>query len=204
MAADLCAPPRPAGVTDEVYEHLVFDGAHVPLASLPGMRERTVTISSAGKTFSLTGWKIGWTCAPPASAAAVRAAHQFVTFAVATPFQHAMAAALGGGRRLLRASSRAEYRTRRDRLCDGLADGRLRRSRAGRAPTSRSPTSARSATTTTSAFCRMLPERVGVAAIPASAFAHERAPVATWCASPSARTTRRSTRGCAGSGRLKG
>ena len=50
-------------VTDEVYEHIVYDGEHVPIASLPGMRERTVTISSAGKTFSLTGWKIGWTCA---------------------------------------------------------------------------------------------------------------------------------------------
>ena len=65
--ADACRRHDVVAVTDEVYEHILFDGAHVPLATLPGMRERTVTVSSAGKTFSLTGWKIGWTCAAPAS-----------------------------------------------------------------------------------------------------------------------------------------
>ncbi len=81
-------------LADEVYEHLVFSGVHVPIASLPGMRERTVTISSLGKTFSLTGWKIGWTCAPPELSAAVRTAHQFITFATATPLQWGAVAAL--------------------------------------------------------------------------------------------------------------
>ena len=82
-------------ITDEVYEHLVFDGLeHVPLATLDGMAERTVTISSLGKTFSVTGWKVGWACGPAPLVAAVRAAKQFLTFAGATPFQHAGAAAL--------------------------------------------------------------------------------------------------------------
>src|SRR5580698_1990448 len=67
-------------VTDEVYEHLVFDGEHIPMATLPGMRERTVTISSAGKTFSFTGWKIGWVCAAPPLTAAVRGVKQFLTY----------------------------------------------------------------------------------------------------------------------------
>lgn len=82
-------------VTDEVYEHMTFDGrAHVPLATLPGMRERTVTISSAGKTFSVTGWKIGWVCAPPELLTAVRTAKQFLTFTGGAPFQPAIAAGL--------------------------------------------------------------------------------------------------------------
>jgi N-succinyldiaminopimelate aminotransferase len=84
-------------LSDEVYEHLVYEGEHVPPASLPGMRERTVTISSAGKTFSVTGWKIGWTCAPPELTRALQAAHQFITFCNGTPFQHAVAEALAAG-----------------------------------------------------------------------------------------------------------
>ena len=119
--ADVCVRHDLLVVTDEVYEHIVFEGEHIPLATLPGMRERTVTISSAGKTFSFTGWKIGWSCAAPPLAAAVRAAHQFVTYAVATPFQHAIAAALGAGADYYE-ELRDGYRTRRDHLCAGLAD----------------------------------------------------------------------------------
>jgi N-succinyldiaminopimelate aminotransferase len=79
-------------ISDEVYEHLTYDGArHVPIASLEGMRERTLTISSAGKTFSVTGWKIGWCFGPAAMIAAVQAAHQFLTFAVSTPVQTGLA-----------------------------------------------------------------------------------------------------------------
>jgi aspartate/methionine/tyrosine aminotransferase len=82
-------------VTDEVYEHLVFPPAqHISIATLPGMRERTITLSSAGKTFSLTGWKIGWALAPPDLSEAIRRVHQFVTFASATPFQEALATAI--------------------------------------------------------------------------------------------------------------
>ena len=81
-------------VTDEVYEHLVFDGQHIPIATFPGMRERTVTISSAGKTFSFTGWKIGWVTGTPELVTAVRTAKQFLTFVSGGPFQFAIAAAL--------------------------------------------------------------------------------------------------------------
>ncbi|HEX6579176.1 MAG TPA: aminotransferase class I/II-fold pyridoxal phosphate-dependent enzyme, partial [Jiangellaceae bacterium] len=83
-------------VTDEVYEHQTFDGvAHVPMATLPGMDERTVTISSAGKTFSVTGWKVGWLHAPAELTAAVRAVKQFLTYVNGAPFQPAVARALG-------------------------------------------------------------------------------------------------------------
>ena len=83
-------------VTDEVYERIVFDDAeHLPLATLPGMWERTLTINSTGKTFSMTGWKIGYAIGPAGLNAALRAVHQFVTFASATPFQEAMAVCAG-------------------------------------------------------------------------------------------------------------
>lgn len=83
-------------LSDEVYEFLTFDGArHLPLATLPGMQERTITISSAGKTFGLTGWKIGWICANAQVSRACRLIHQYITFSVATPLQEAVAAGLG-------------------------------------------------------------------------------------------------------------
>lgn len=79
-------------MSDEVYEHITFDGArHIPIATLPGMRDRTITLSSTGKTFSMTGWKIGTVCSSAKLSEAVRTCHQYVIFAVATPFQHAMA-----------------------------------------------------------------------------------------------------------------
>ncbi len=106
-------------VSDEVYEHLVFAGEHVSIATLPGMRERTVVISSLGKTFSLTGWKIGWTCAPPELSAAVRTAHQFITFATATPLQWGAVAALGAPRAYYD-TFLDEYTARRARLGAGL------------------------------------------------------------------------------------
>ena len=118
--AGLCRGRDVVCVTDEVYEHLVYEGSHVPLASLPGMRERTVTISSFGKTFSLTGWKIGWAAAPPELTAAVRAAHQFITFATATPLQHAASAALSAGPEYYR-EFLASYRAKRDFLAAGLS-----------------------------------------------------------------------------------
>lgn len=107
-------------LSDEVYEHLTFDGAeHIPIATLPGMRERVLTISSTGKTFSMTGWKVGWALGAPPIAAAIRAAHQFVTFCTATPFQHAMAAALEQADDYF-AEFREDYRTRRDLLVEVL------------------------------------------------------------------------------------
>ena len=158
-------------VTDEVYEHIVFDGAHVPIATLPGMRERTVTISSAGKTFSLTGWKIGWTCAAPPLTEAVRTVHQFVTFAVATPFQHAIATALAAPDAYFR-RLRDAYRARRDRLCDGLAEAGFEVCRPEGTYFALADIRPLGFTDDVD-FCRMLPERAGVAAIPVSAFVAE-------------------------------
>jgi N-succinyldiaminopimelate aminotransferase len=166
--AAACVEHDLLAVSDEVYEHIVLEGAHLPLAARPGMRERTVTISSVGKTFSLTGWKVGWSCAPPELAAAIRAVHQFVTFAVATPFQHAAALALGAGDAYYD-GLRTGYRARRDRLCDGLEEAGFE---------VRRPEGAYFALADIRplghdddvAFCRSLVERVGVAAIPVSAF----------------------------------
>jgi N-succinyldiaminopimelate aminotransferase len=103
-------------VTDEVYEHIVFDGAkHVSLATLPDMRERTVILSSTAKTFSMTGWKIGYALAPPALSKAIRSAHQFVTFCTSTPLQAAMAVAVGRTEQYAVELTR-EYLERRDVL----------------------------------------------------------------------------------------
>ncbi|MEV5463751.1 pyridoxal phosphate-dependent aminotransferase, partial [Streptomyces cellulosae] len=107
-------------VTDEVYEHLVFDRAeHVPLATFPGMRERTVTISSSGKTFSFTGWKVGWVTAPPALVSAVRSAKQYLTYVASGPFQYAVAEALNLPDSYF-ADFRADMLAKRDLLAGGL------------------------------------------------------------------------------------
>ncbi len=119
MVAELCVRHDLIAVTDEVYEHLVFDGEHIPLASLPGMRDRTVTISSGGKTFSFTGWKIGWVCAPAPLVAAVRTSKQFLTFVSGPPFQHAIATALDLDDDYY-AGLLADMRHKRDLLSDGL------------------------------------------------------------------------------------
>lgn len=99
LIAEQCRHHDAVAVSDEVYERLTYDPhqPHISIASLPGMRERTVVISSIGKTFSLTGWKIGWAIAPPDLTAAVRSAHQFLAYAIATPLQHGSAAMLNAG-----------------------------------------------------------------------------------------------------------
>lgn len=166
--ATLCVDRGLVAVTDEVYEHLVYEGEHVPLASFEGMRERTVSVSSAGKTFSFTGWKIGWACGPAPLVARVRAAKQFLTFATGTPFQHAVATGLRAGERLV-APLRQSLAERRDLLCDGLDDLGL---------TVYRPDATYFATTDVRSigggdavdFCRELPRRCGVVAVPSSAF----------------------------------
>lgn len=108
-------------LSDEVYEFLTFDGTeHVPFASLPGMRERTLCLSSNSKTFSFTGWKVGWALGPPALIDAVQAAHQFLTFCAASPLQRAVAAGLRACRNDYLAQFRAEYAERRSVLLNGL------------------------------------------------------------------------------------
>ncbi|MFF5935217.1 pyridoxal phosphate-dependent aminotransferase [Streptomyces sp. NPDC012508] len=161
-------------VTDEVYEHLVFDEAeHLPIASLPGMRERTVTIGSAGKTFSFTGWKVGWITASPELTAAVRSAKQFLTYVASGPFQYAVAEAL----RLPDTyfdDLRADLRAKRDLLCDGLAQAGFEVYRP--AGTYFVTTDIRPLGESDGfAFCRALPERAGVVAIPNAVFYDHRA-----------------------------
>ncbi len=168
LVAGLCRERDVLCITDEVYEHILYDGEHVPMAALPGMRERTITISSFGKTFSLTGWKIGWAAAPPPLTAAVRAAHQFITFATATPLQHAAAAALFVGPDYYRDLA-ASYRRKRDYLVEEL-------SRLGFRADPPAGTYYVCADfrplgfDDDVAFCRHLIEEIGVAAIPPSAF----------------------------------
>ncbi|MFD8210071.1 pyridoxal phosphate-dependent aminotransferase [Streptomyces sp. NPDC059695] len=156
-------------VTDEVYEHLVFgDAEHVPIASLPGMRERTVTIGSAGKTFSFTGWKVGWITASPGLTSAVRSAKQFLTYVSSGPFQYAIAEAL----RLPAAyfdTLRADLSAKRDLLSEGLAQAGFEVYRP--AGTYFVTTDIRPLGATDGfAFCRSLPERAGVVAIPNAVF----------------------------------
>lgn len=155
-------------VTDEVYEHLAFDGEHVPLATLPGMAERTLTISSAGKSFSLTGWKVGWCSGPPRLVAGVRAAKQFLSFSGATPFQCAIAGALDDAARHVE-PLRSSLRARRDLLCGGLraAGFGVQVPEGGYfVQADAAPLGVADA----ARWCRDLPARAGVVAIPTSAF----------------------------------
>jgi len=156
-------------VTDEVYEHLVFgDATHVPVATLPGMRERTLTISSAGKTFSATGWKVGWVSGPAEAVAAVRAVKQFLTFVGSGPFQPAVALALGMGDDVYAAFA-ASLQAKRDLLVAGLRDAGLSVSvPAGTyfVVADAAPLGAVDAL----AFCRELPKRAGVVGVPVSVF----------------------------------
>jgi aspartate/methionine/tyrosine aminotransferase len=185
LIAALCQEYDVLAVADEVYDRLIYDGAeHVPLATLPGMWERTLTLNSVGKTFSVTGWKIGWSVGPAALNATLRAAHQWVTFATSTPMQAAAAAAIeqaaangyydqlreeyGERRALLRQilesvglptlPAEGSYFISADIGALGYADDR--------------------------AFCRFLTTEIGVAAIPTSAFYSDPAsapPLARFC-----------------------
>src|SRR5262249_39509493 len=119
VLAEACRRHDVIALTDEVYEHLIYDGEHIPMATREGMGERTITVSSLGKTHSFTGWKIGWASGPPELVAAVRGIKQFLTCAGGTPLQHAAAVALdeAGDDAKKLAASLAE---KRDLLADGL------------------------------------------------------------------------------------
>ena len=155
-------------VTDEVYEHLTFGAEHVPLATLPGMWERTLTLSSLGKSYSLTGWKVGWASGPADLVGALLAAKQWLTFTSGAPLQPAAAYALDEAGDFP-ARLAADLRERRDLLCDGLASVGLRVN---------VPDGTYFATTDISelgwedglSFCLALPERAGVVAIPTQGF----------------------------------
>jgi len=169
--ARLAAAADVVVITDEVYEHLTFGSPHIPMATLPGMAERTLTISSAGKTLSFTGWKVGWVTGPADLVTAVRAIKQFLTYTSGAPLQPAVAAALDdadGRTSQYVGELAASLSRRRDLLCAGLSeagfdvvvpDGTYFVVADGAAFSADG-----------AALCRELPHRVGVVAVPVSAF----------------------------------
>lgn len=166
--AEMCIKHNLIAITDEVYEHLVFEGQHVRMATLPGMADRTITLSSVGKTFSLTGWKIGWAIASPDLSKCVRSGRQFLSYSVATPLQHGAAAAVSAGSEYLDQFLR-EYRHRRDLLCEALQDiGFVVYRPAGTyfVLADHTPFGFKD----DRAFCTHLIDKVGVAAIPPTPF----------------------------------
>jgi N-succinyldiaminopimelate aminotransferase len=169
LLAAACRERGLIALTDEVYEHLVFDGTHIPIATLPGMAERTITVSGLGKTYSVTGWKVGWASGPAELIARLRAVKQFLTFAGGTPLQHAAAAALALPDEVVGALA-SSLRAKRDRLAAGLQEAGFEV-----LPTAATyflnadgtPLGELDAT----ALCERLPHEAGVVAIPTSAFA---------------------------------
>ncbi|MDP7030487.1 MAG: methionine aminotransferase [Phycisphaerales bacterium] len=166
--ADLAVKHDLVVIADEVYDHMVYDGVHVSMATLPGMWSRTITLKSFAKTFSMTGWKIGWAVAPPHLTAAVRAAHQFLAYAIATPLQHGAAAAIALGTDYY-SQLQQDYLARRDMLCDALHAAGF-----GVHPPEGTYFVMCDHTPfgfeTSEAFCTHLVEDIGVAAIPPGSF----------------------------------
>jgi aminotransferase len=167
--AELCAKWGAIAVTDEIYEHILYDGAtHVPPASLPGMRERTVTISGLSKTYSVTGWRIGWCLAPPPLTAAIRKVHDFLTVGAPAPLQEAAAVALQSPPEYY-ANLADNYRKRRDYLLPALEAAGFRTFKPRGAYYIMTDISAFGAPDDVS-FARSLVSGVGVAAVPGSSF----------------------------------
>lgn len=166
--ADLCIEHDTIAICDEVYEEMTFENAHQRLATFDGMWERTLTLSSLGKTFSLTGWKLGWGIGPRELSAGLRAAHQFLTFTTPTPVQHGAVAAMGAPDSFYQ-SMRESYRDKRDQLSKGLES-------AGFEPYLPEGTyflmAGHPDAVDDREFCRRLVSEAGVAAIPPSVFYH--------------------------------
>ena len=168
LIAELCVEQDVIAITDEIYEHIRYEGEHIPIATLPGMRDRTVTISGASKTFSVTGWRVGWIVAPPELTAGIRKVHDFLTVGAPAPLQEAVAVGLGLGRPYYDTLS-TEYRARRDILVPALE-------RAGFSP--RLPEGAYYVLCDITpfgfdddtAFAHWLVSKVGVAGVPGSSF----------------------------------
>lgn len=173
LIADLCIEHDVLAVTDEVYEHLVFDGGrHLPLASLDGMADRTLTISSGGKSFSFTGWKIGWACGRPDLVNAVRTAKQFLTFVSGAPLQPAIAVGLRLGDDYFETFV-ADLQAKRDllgRYLEQAGFGVLHPEGTYFTTVDITPVGANDGIE----FCLALPERVGVVAVPSAVFYQDR------------------------------
>lgn len=172
LIATLCQQHKAIAISDEVYEHLVYEGEHLRIATLPGMADRTITLSSLGKSFSLTGWKIGWAIAAPDLSKAVRAAHQFLTFAVNTPMQHAAVVALNSPPSYF-TQLLADYRRKRDLLASALTNiGFTLRKPQGSYFIYADHTAVSKPCNLADdiAFCKWLTANIGVAVIPPTAF----------------------------------
>jgi aminotransferase len=170
QVAALCQKWGVVAITDEIYEHILYEGEHIPLASLDGMRERTVTINSLSKTYSLTGWRVGWALAPPVLSDAIRKVHDFLTVGAAAPLQEAGVVALGFPDEYYRQLS-VDYRARRDILLPALEEAGF---------SCYKPNGAYYVMTDISrfgfpddvSFSRHLIEKIGVAVVPGSSFYH--------------------------------
>ncbi len=170
--AGLCQEHDAVAVTDEIYEHILYDGArHVPLASLPGMRERTITINGMSKTYSVTGWRVGWTIAPPVLTSAIRKVHDFLTVGAAAPLQEAGAMALGLPDGYY-AELAAGYARRRERLL-GIVEAAGFRPFRPRGAYYVMTEFERPGFDDDVAFARWLVQEVGVAVVPGSSFYRE-------------------------------
>jgi N-succinyldiaminopimelate aminotransferase len=170
LIGDLASEHDAIVLTDEVYEHLVFSGAqHVPMATLPGMANRTLTISSGGKTFNTTGWKVGWVSGPAALVDATKTAKQFLTYVNAAPFQPAIAVGLGLPDSFYAALA-GDLEIRRDRLFAGLVAAGFTAYRPEATYFTTVDIRPVAPDGNGYAFCRAMPERVGVVAIPNQVF----------------------------------
>jgi len=170
VVARLCAEFDVIAICDEVYEEMTFEEPHRRLAAYDGMWDRTITLSSLGKTFSLTGWKVGWAIAPPHLTAGLRSAHQYLTFTTPTPVQHGAVAAMTAPETFYE-EMRSDYRTKRDLLTDGLSEYGFDVYPA-HGTYFLMAGHGKFGFEDDRAFCRHLIEKVGVAAIPPSAFYH--------------------------------
>ncbi|MCC9177298.1 aminotransferase class I/II-fold pyridoxal phosphate-dependent enzyme [Arthrobacter sp. zg-Y750] len=170
QVVDLAARYNAVIVTDEVYEHLTFGPQHIPVATLPGAAERTLTISSAGKTFSVTGWKIGWLTGPAPLVSAVRTVKTFLSYTSGTPFQYAVAVGLGLPDAYFTEAA-ATLKAKRDLLGEGLRAAGMTVLPSSGTYFLTADTSALGITDAT-ALARRLPELIGVAAIPVAVFCH--------------------------------
>ncbi|MEI6876564.1 MAG: aminotransferase class I/II-fold pyridoxal phosphate-dependent enzyme [Spirochaetota bacterium] len=170
VVAELCRKFDVVAITDEIYEHIIYDGrAHIPLATLPGMAERTITISGFGKTFAATGWRLGYACAPDALSKALRTMHDFTTICAAVPLQAACVAALGLPDSYYEGLGR-DYAARREKIMTVLGELNFASHLPEGAYYALADFSAWNFDGDDFAFARMLPEKVGVAVVPGSSF----------------------------------
>jgi aminotransferase len=167
--AALCITHDALALTDEIYEHILYEGEHIPLASLPGMRERTITISGASKTFSVTGWRVGTIVAPAGITDAIRKVHDFLTVGAPAPLQEGVAAGIEQLQADFYQDLAAAYRARRDLLLRGLLDAGFRCVRPAGAYYLMADFSALSRERDV-AFARRLTGEFGVAPVPGSSF----------------------------------